>query len=326
MHLLRSHPCMLDHGITPHPEHAGRLQAILAALQDSPYLDLSDVCPATKEELALVHNPAYIDQVLACEGRYQAIDSETVITPGTVKAALTAAGIGIELVQKVIKGEIENGFALVRPPGHHAEPQIGMGFCIFNNIAIAAKKALSLGLKRVMILDWDVHHGNGTQKAFYESDQLLFIDLHQDNLYPKNSGLLEETGSGKGKGFTVNIPLPDSCRNDDYLYIFEKIIKPKALAFKPELILVSAGFDAHESDPLGSMQLTTEGFGRLTTAVKSLLPGRLLLFLEGGYNVPCLAQNVVECSSRLISNKYTYQPVGEPYSYGMKEYVDTLFR
>lgn len=301
-HLFLSHECLLNHGIQNHPEYAGRLEAILEAIKESRYLSFANLScdrTATFEDICEGHDHNYVKQVLSFEGKHGIIDSETILTPGSVRAALTAAGIGIELIEKIIFGSIQNGFALVRPPGHHAIRRTGMGFCFFNNIAIAAKKALSLGLKRILILDWDVHHGNGTQDIFYEDDRVLLIDIHQDNLYPKHSGLKEERGRGKGLGYTVNIPLLPSSGDDDYLYAFDMIVEPIVRRYQPELILVSAGFDAHESDPLGQMKVTTKGFGQLTAKAKGLAEkvcnGKIALFLEGGYNPYFLAKNVIEC-------------------------------
>lgn len=305
--LFLSHFLLLNHGNSSHPENSVRLQMIFEDFKKSLYselLDLSCVREATKEELVLVHEEKYVDDILALDGKESLIDSETLISKGSIKAARLAAGLGIELTEQVIKGKIQNGFAIVRPPGHHATPKGGMGFCVFNNIAIAAKKARFLGLKRVMILDWDVHHGNGTQETFYEDESVLLIDLHQDHLFPVHSGLLHERGSGKGTGYTVNIPLPPSCHDEDYIYIFDELITPIAKWFNPELILVSAGFDAHESDPMGFMNLTTKGFGLLTEKIKllalELCEGKLILFLEGGYNPYFLAKNVLECVEVLI--------------------------
>ncbi len=324
---------MLDHGLTSHPEHSSRLTAILAALKASPhsqFLDTTMSRKATVEELTQVHEASYVKYVLSLDGKRENLDQETPVTPGSVTAALVAAGLGLELVEQVLSNKIENGFALVRPPGHHCLPDAAMGFCVFNSIAIAAKKALSQGLKRILILDWDVHHGNGTQKIFYNDDRVLFIDLHQDNLFPVASGLLSERGIAKGLGYTANIPLPDSCRDDDYLYIFEQIVKPLARKYQPELILVSAGFDAHESDPLGSMSLTTAGFGALCAKTKTLAHelcnGRLVLFLEGGYNPPYLAANVMECINALVTplTQPQAQAEIEPYTYGMKNYIEEI--
>jgi acetoin utilization deacetylase AcuC-like enzyme len=305
-HLFLSDRGMLDHVTHAHPESAGRLEAILEAFEDSTckeFLDLSIKRHATVDEIALVHERAYVNEVLKLKGKTAYLDPETQISPGSVDAALLAAGLGLELVEQVVNGKVQNGFALVRPPGHHSRPSGAMGFCVFNNIAIAAKRALAMGIKRILILDWDVHHGNGTQEAFYADDQILFIDIHQDNLFPQNSGTLKEGGSGKGAGFTVNIPLPPACVDDDYLSIFDQLVEPLAIKYQPELILVSAGFDAHESDPLGGMKLTTKGFGLLAERAKhladSLCGGKMILFLEGGYDPYFLAKNVMECAEVL---------------------------
>lgn len=305
--LFLSHPCQLNHGVPSHPENSARLDAILTALKESSYkslVNLSIPRQATRDELSKVHDITYIDRILALDGKNAALDYETTLTPGSVKAALSASGLGVELVEQVLNNKIQNGFVIVRPPGHHARPSHGMGFCLFNNIAVAAQKALTMGLKRILILDWDVHHGNGTQESFYDDDRVLFVDLHQDNLFPVPSGELNEIGRGKGIGYTVNIPLPAACGDAEYLHAFDNLVKPLALKFKPELILVSAGFDAHESDPLGFMNLTTEGFGKLTARIKALAEtlceGKLILFLEGGYNPFFLAKNVLECIKVLV--------------------------
>lgn len=299
---------LLNHGISSHPENSGRLEAILDIFKGNPLenllnLDINRL--ATVEELSLVHDVSYINSVLALAGKDAYLDNETILTSGSVQAALLAAGLGLELVEQIHDGKIENGFALVRPPGHHARIASGMGFCIFNNIAIAAKMALSKGVNRILILDWDVHHGNGTQEMFYDDDRVLFIDLHQENLFPKDSGLINDIGKDKGRGYTVNVPLPAGSTDADYLYVFDELVKPLALKYLPELILVSAGYDAHESDPLGFMNLTTQGYGHLTAKVKSLAKevcqSRLGFFLEGGYDPYFLAKNVMECVTGLVN-------------------------
>lgn len=306
-HLFLSDERMLQHDTGDHPENRSRLQAILEAFKNSPYreyLNLTSNRFATREELIQVHEAAYVDHVLSLNGKEAFIDNETIVSPGSVQAALLASGLGIELTELVVEGKVRNGFVIVRPPGHHARPSSGMGFCLFNNIAIAAKQALAMGIKRVLIFDFDVHHGNGTQEAFYDEDRVFLIDIHQENLFPLNSGLINETGHSKGRGFTVNIPLPQGSGDEDYLYVFDRVVKPLAVEYKPELILVSGGFDAHESDPLGFMKLTTEGYGRLVEKIKSLAEnlcgGKIIIFLEGGYNPFFLAKNVMECVRVLV--------------------------
>ncbi len=306
--LLLSHTAMLKHDCANHPENASRLEAILTELHKSPYahqLDLSTNRLATGKELALAHTPAYIDHIFSLDGQEQTLDVDTYLAKDSLFAARLAAGLGLELVERVINGRTHNGFALVRPPGHHACADKAMGFCIFNNIAIAAKRALELGLKRVAIVDFDVHHGNGTQEIFYDDNRVLFIDMHQDSLFPISSGAKTEQGRDAGLGFTVNIPLPHSQFDEDYLAIFDQQIQPLLTDYQPELILVSAGFDAHEDDPLASMRLSSKGYGLLVKRLKSLAEqlcdGKLVFFLEGGYNPTHLAQDVLECVHAISS-------------------------
>ncbi len=301
-----SHLSMLDHGRLDHPENRNRLDTFLSAIQTSPFLpflELNTYRLAQPEELLLNHTKEYIERVLSFDEKEGNLDPETPLTSGSVKAARLAAGLGLELVERVIRGQIKRGFLIGRPPGHHSRPSSSMGFCVFNNIALAAHIALQQGLQRIVILDWDVHHGNGTQESFYQDDRVLFIDLHQENLFPVQSGLLEQKGEGKGYGYTVNLPLPHSCRDIDYLYVMDQFVAPLIQRYRPELILVSAGYDAHETDPLGSMYLTTSGFGLLTQRIRKLADdlceGRLLFFLEGGYDPNALSQNILECISYL---------------------------
>jgi acetoin utilization deacetylase AcuC-like enzyme len=332
-HLFLSDERMLQHDTGDHPENASRLQAILEEFKQSPYqefLNFSSKRSASKNELITVHEAAYVDHILSLKGKTSLIDAETIISPGSVQAALLASGLGLELTEQVVKGTVQNGFALVRPPGHHARPSLGMGFCLFNNIAIAAKKALAMGVKKILIFDFDVHHGNGTQEAFYNDDRVFFIDVHQENLFPLNSGLLNESGYGKGEGFTVNIPLPQGSGDQDYLYVFDRLVKPLAVEYCPELILVSAGFDAHESDPLGFMKLTTKGYGNLIKKLKflalSLCGGKLIMFLEGGYNPFFLAKNVMECVRVLIEDIDTYiNEVENPAYKGINKIIEDVY-
>jgi acetoin utilization deacetylase AcuC-like enzyme len=299
--LLVSHPFLLNHAQVGHPESPSRLQAIFQVLDPQilyPYR------LATRKELHLIHDPNYTDRILSYQDQIIALDAETFLVKDSVHCALLACGLGIQMIQNTIT-QNEPGFLLTRPPGHHATSSQAMGFCIFNTIALAAQWALNQGLKRILILDWDVHHGNGTQAIFYHSPEVLFIDLHQDGLYPPHSGRSEEQGEGAGKGYTLNIPLAAHSGDSIYLDIFDRIISPQVQSFAPECILVSAGFDAHESDPLGAMDLTTYGYQELTRKIQKLAqtfcPGRLLFFLEGGYQPEALAQNVLACAQVLSS-------------------------
>jgi len=283
-----------------HPESHHRLEVVYGMLQDEDMQDTFRVLsprPATLEELQLNHSSNYIDQVASTAGRsFSSLDPDTTTSPKSWEAARMAAGGVLVAVDRVIEGEIENAFALVRPPGHHAESNKGMGFCLFNNIAIAAHYARQKHLlERILIIDWDLHHGNGTQNAFYEDPQVLYFSTHQYPYYP-GSGSVDEDGQGKGKGFTVNVPLPGGQGDQDFEAIFKEILKPIATQFKPQLILVSAGYDIYSQDPLGAMDVTPEGFATLTSLImdmaRSSCQGRVVITLEGGYHLDGLRDSV----------------------------------
>ena len=283
-----------------HPESHHRLEVVYGMLQDEDMQDTFRVLsprPATREELQLNHSSNYIDQVASTAGRsFCSLDPDTTTSPKSWEAARMAAGGVLVAVDRVMEGEIENAFALVRPPGHHAESNKGMGFCIFNNIAIAAHYARQKHLlERILIIDWDLHHGNGTQNAFYEDPQVLYFSTHQYPYYP-GSGSVDEDGQGKGKGFTVNVPLPGGQGDQDFEAIFKEILKPIATQFKPQLILVSAGYDIYSQDPLGAMDVTPEGFATLTSLImdmaRSSCQGRVIITLEGGYHLDGLRNSV----------------------------------
>jgi acetoin utilization deacetylase AcuC-like enzyme len=283
-----------------HPERPERLRGILHALTENTVRGTQFSSPpeATIEELTRVHDPRYVQAILGLRGQSGSLDGDTAVSEDSIDAALLAAGAAAEGVRQVLDGKASSAFALVRPPGHHAVSTRAMGFCLFNNVAVAAAEAHARGLERVLCVDWDVHHGNGTQDAFYSSDKLLFMSTHQWPLYP-GTGAASEVGSGAGAGFTVNVPLPAGSTNDDYAAVFAEALLPIAGAYKPELVLVSAGFDAHAADPLASMQLDDDGFAMLCGAVKAVADkhcqGRMVLTLEGGYDVDALARSVRGC-------------------------------
>ncbi len=246
---------------------------------------------ATREQLARVHDVGYLVRVSEAAGQAVAFDSDTYTSPETTEVALLAAGAGVDGVERVMGGSHTTAFALVRPPGHHAERDRAMGFCFYNNVAVAAAHAQTLGARRVAIVDYDVHHGNGTQHMFDADPSVLYVSLHQDRFYP-GTGAGEEVGRGAGAGFTVNVPMEAGCMDGDYRLVFEQIVEPIVTQFAPDIVLVSAGFDAHERDPLGGMRVTTPAFGAMTMALRRLADaccaGRLILVSEGGYDLKAL--------------------------------------
>jgi len=284
-----------------HPERPERLRAIVDLLRARPIAGTRIVAPSPVPlEAALrVHTPAHVQRVSAARGKHASFDPDTHASPPSVDAAMLAAGAAVEAVDAVLDGRAKNAFALVRPPGHHAEPGRVMGFCLLNNVAIAAEHALARpGIERVLVIDWDVHHGNGTQAAFYGRRDVLFFSAHQYPFYP-GTGALHEHGQGEGEGYTLNVPLPAGATDGDYRRMLADLLVPAADRFRPDLVLVSAGFDAHRLDPLGGMGLTEEGFADLCAVVKSIAEahagGRLVLVLEGGYDLLGLAQSVHAC-------------------------------
>ncbi len=299
----------LQHVAGPmHPESPGRLRAIWNVLDSTPIPGVlrERARAATRDELLRVHDAAHVEQVLSFAGKAAQLDGDTAMSPGSANAALLAAGAACELTQQVWRGEAQNGFALVRPPGHHAERQQAMGFCLFNNVAVAAEAARAAGASRVMILDWDVHHGNGTQHSFEKRSDVLFCSSHQFPFYP-GTGAPSEIGSGEGAGYTVNVALPGGMGDADYGAVFHEVFLPIAQRYRPELILVSAGFDAHRADPLGGMNVTERGFAAMASSMKSLADevcgGKLVLLLEGGYDLSGLSQSVHACIEVLVGRR-----------------------
>lgn len=292
-----------------HPEAPERLKAIYKGLQEMENLfPISYMAPkaASTEELALIHDLDYIFEIEGISLFPAYLDLDTLLTKGSFQAAQLAAGGLIKAVDSIMAKEGTSAFALVRPPGHHAEKDTGMGFCLFNNIAIAARYVQKkYGLKRVLICDWDVHHGNGTQHAFYNDPSVLYFSVHQYPHYP-GTGKMEDTGSGAGEGYTINCPLPPGQGDAEYYTIFREVFTPIALSFRPELILVSAGFDAYIKDPLARMNVTEEGFsamtGNLLEIASECCPGRLIFTLEGGYDLKGLTKCVCEVIKALSGN------------------------
>ena len=283
-----------------HPEHPNRLAAINAVLDTEEMRNrftLLQPREATGEEIQRVHTGSYFQRIESTSNcGHMQLDPDTHLSSETYRVAKLAAGGLCLLIDKLFSGEIHNGFALIRPPGHHAEQDRGMGFCIYNNVAVAARYAQEKGLaEKVLIIDWDLHHGNGTQHTFESDASVLYFSTHQFPFYP-GTGRGEEIGIGDGTGYTVNIPLPGGQDEGDFVYIYREILHPIADQFKPDLILVSAGFDIYRQDPLGSMGVTETGFSDMTRILMKVADahcqGRILFTLEGGYHIQGQAQGV----------------------------------
>jgi len=313
-------PIYLQHDTGQHPENAGRLLNVINLLEKSNAMEQVIPIPpraATVDELAKVHSKSYISQVesLARMGG-GGIDADTVVSPASYDVALHAAGGLVNAVDAVMKGEVESAFALVRPPGHHATSEDGHGFCLFNNIAIAVKHSIdNHHLERILIVDFDVHHGNGTQDTFYEDPRVLYFSTHQYPFYP-GSGRIDEIGAGEGKGTTVNVPLPPWCGDKEYLRVFEEILIPVASRFQPQFIMVSAGYDAHWGDQISLMQVSVTGFAEMVRILKmladKLCEGRLVFTLEGGYLYEALASSIKATLDVLSGNPDIVDPLGKP--------------
>jgi len=301
------HPSSLDHDTGGHPENVRRLIALAAELERRDYLGYERVLSPAVERAVLerVHPAHYIDAIarISEQGGGQ-LDEDTLMSPGSYTAALHAAGGAVELVRRLLDGGPgQTGFSAHRPPGHHAVREQAMGFCLFNNVAVATQFALDhYGLERVLILDWDVHHGNGTNDIFWATDQVMFISIHQWPLYP-GSGRLSDFGDGAGNGYTVNLPVPPGTDDEAYLSLVDDVVKPLAREYKPQLLLISAGYDAHIEDPLADCAVTDEGFAGMAAQMRDLagyLDVPLGCVLEGGYAVHALARSVAATMSALL--------------------------
>jgi acetoin utilization deacetylase AcuC-like enzyme len=296
-----SDPLYLRHETEPHPENPGRLTAIQNRLESSEfYNNLIPIQPrkATPEQISLVHDANYVASIeKSCANEVRNLDADTVISLNSYNAALLSAGAGLTAIDNLIEGSIQNAFCAVRPPGHHAEHDHAMGFCLFNNVGIASRYAQKVkGLNKIFIFDWDVHHGNGTQHSFYSDSSIYYSSTHQYPFYP-GTGAKQETGTGDGLGATLNLPMDAYSDDDDYLSAIEHKLIPEIQRYKPDLIIISAGFDAHHKDPLGQIELTTECFGKMTKLLMGVAAdvcdGRLLSMLEGGYDYDALSSSVM---------------------------------
>ncbi|MCC6849708.1 MAG: histone deacetylase [Deltaproteobacteria bacterium] len=277
-----------------HPERPERIRAIRELMREYRRAGLVDVEPrlATDAELASNHAPAHVARVAATAAHARAaFDADTPVCSASYATAALAAGGYLRLLEAILAGDVDNGFAFVRPPGHHAEPDRAMGFCLFNNVAIGARWLRLRGVGRILIVDWDVHHGNGTQESFWDDPDTLYVSTHQYPFYP-GTGAASEVGSRTAAGRTLNVPLPAGCGDDEYVAAFTDLIAPVAGQFRPEFVLVSAGFDADYRDPLAGMQATEAGFRAMTRVLMRLAEahagGRVAAILEGGYDLDAL--------------------------------------
>jgi len=297
--VLFHHPSSLRHDTGAHPEHAGRIVAIEEALAGRDWLghDVRASPAATAAQLEAVHPAAYLEGIERfCAQGGGALDPDTIVSAGSWEAALHSAGGAVALVDALLGGEARLGSSLHRPPGHHAEPARAMGFCLLANVAVAARHALdAYGLTRILVLDWDVHHGNGTHDIFYADPRVLFCSLHQWPMWP-GTGAHEQTGKGLGEGYTLNLPMPAGSGDDLWCSMVEHLVGAVARTYRPQLILVSAGYDAHADDPLAGCTVSDDGFATMSASVGALaaeLDVPVGVVLEGGYDVDALARGVV---------------------------------
>ena len=312
-------PIYLEHDTGDHVENSQRLVATMSYLKETGIKEKLTCLPprlALLEEIEMIHTTEYISYVKSkAEKGGGWLDPDTVMSPKSYEAALYAAGGLMVAVEAVMKGEVDSAFALVRPPGHHAIHDRAMGFCIFNNVAIAAKFALSeFNLSRILIADFDVHHGNGTQDAFYADPRVLYFSTHQYPFYP-GTGWMDEAGIGEGEGATVNFPMAAGWGDEEYLRAFNEVLVPVAWRFQPQLILVSAGFDAHWADQLAMMRVSVKGFAQMVMILKKLAAelcqGRLVFTLEGGYKLQVVASSIKAVFDVLQGNSEIDDPLGK---------------
>jgi acetoin utilization deacetylase AcuC-like enzyme len=305
------------HDTAGHPEGPDRVTQIVAHLRTlETWKRLVEVAPrpATVEEILRVHDERLLERIRrASAGPGEWLDSDTYVSHGSFEIALLSAGGALTALAQWDEGRIP--FALIRPPGHHATPDRAMGFCLFNNVAVAARALLDRGMERVAIVDWDVHHGNGTQATFYDDPQVLFCSLHQWPLYP-GSGWFNDCGEGEGEGFNVNVPMPAGSTDGDYVRAFEQLVDPIVDQFAPQAVLVSAGFDPHADEPLAGLQMSEDGFAAMALRVLTLAQrhadSRLALVLEGGYDRPATSRSVAAVLDAIGAERAPeVEPAGE---------------
>jgi acetoin utilization deacetylase AcuC-like enzyme len=299
------HPASLHHDTGHgHPERPDRIRAIEGELESRDWLGWEPVeaLAATDEQLLRVHPADYVQRVRSMSARGAAFDMDTPTSPGSYEAALRSAGGACALAEALLRGGERTGFSALRPPGHHADTETAMGFCLFANVAIAARHALdALGAERVLVLDWDVHHGNGTNAIFHDSREVLFVSIHQYPFWP-GTGPLDDVGSGDAEGYSINLPVPGGTGEPTFLSLIEHVVMPVARQYEPDLILISAGYDAHVEDPLGGLRLATSSFAGMASRMRALgaeLGAPVGAVLEGGYDLSALADSVAETIAAL---------------------------
>ena len=327
-------PIFLEHDTGAHPENSSRMTATMELLEESRLLAQLSRFPtraATPDELALVHDPGFVAAVhrAADEGGGW-VDPDTLITPRSYDVAAHVVGGTLNAVDAVICGDAQSAYCLVRPPGHHAGPAYAMGFCLFNHVAIAAAHARrAQGLERVAIVDFDVHHGNGTQDAFASDGGVLYVSTHQYPFYP-GTGAATEIGVGAGRGYTINVPMPAGSGDAEHLRAFEEIVAPALYGFRPQLILVSCGFDAHYADDIAMQQLSVDGYGALVSSVKraadELCDGRVVFAQEGGYHLTALPWCVRRTIEVIRGDDPTPDPLGPIVTPGPPRFEETIAR
>jgi acetoin utilization deacetylase AcuC-like enzyme len=318
--LYATHPRYAEHDYPGHPENAKRIRAVWQGLDESGLaarMQSLRAQPADHESVLAVHTPEYLEMLsrVSESTRITFLDADTYAGPDALSIALLSAGGVLGVVDAVVSGAADNGLAAVRPPGHHALGDRAMGFCLLGNVAIAARFAQrQYGMERVMIVDYDVHHGNGTEAMFYDDPTVLYISTHQYPFYPA-TGAARDTGTGRGEGYTVNIPLPAGSGDTSYARAFEQIVWKAAARFEPQLVLVSVGFDAYWADPLAEMQLTLSGYSHLASEVirmaQQLCDGKVVFVLEGGYDLDALRFGVGNIARTLLGEA-AIDPLGTP--------------